>query len=163
MDKLFVELNGHVTEEQMKKINKTGVIPSEVKSPEIKNYCVIFRSHLLILKSQMADNEMEITGECIIVNGRRNMFLKIKEFLEEDAEMAVDIRRSMVMVEGVDAANCVSLYRFIKLCNASYPDEAIDEAYLNEYLEGFYDENEVREASAAGNGNYCGTLLREDF
>ena len=163
MDNLFVELNGHVTEEQMKKSNKTGVVPSEVKSPEIKNYCVIFRSHLLILKSQMADNEMPITGECIIVNGRHNMFLKIKEFLEEDAEMAVDIRRSAVMVEGVDAANCVSLYRFIKLCNAAYPDDAIAEAYLDEYLEGFYDENEVRESSATGNGNYCGTLLREDF
>ena len=163
MSGLFVELNGHVTEEQMKQINKTGIIPSAAKSPEEKQYYVIFKSYLVVLKSQLADNGMDITGECIIVNGRHNMFLKIKEFLEEDAEMAVDVRKSMVMVEGVDAANCVSLYRFIKLCNAAYPDDAIAEAYLDEYLEGFYDENEVRKASATGNGNYCGTLLREDF
>ena len=39
----------------------------------------------------------------------------IKEYLDEDAEMAVDIKNSLVMVEGVDSASAVSLYRFIKL------------------------------------------------
>lgn len=163
MGSLFTELNGHVTEEEIKKINETGVIPSSAKSPEEKQYCVIFKSYLIVLRSQMADNEMEIDGEAIIIKGRHRVFEKIKEYLDEDAQNAVDIRNSMVMVEGVDAAGAVSLYRFIKLCNNCYQDEAIDESILNEYLRGFYDEQEVKSSvMTTGNGNYCGTLLKED-
>ena len=163
MSGLFVELNGHVTEEQMKQINKTGIIPSAAKSPEEKQYYVIFKSYLVVLKSQLADNGMDITGECIIVNGRHNMFDKIKEYLDEDAEMAVDIKNSLVMVEGVDSARAVSLYRFIKLCNKSYPNEAYPEEMLDKYLEGFYDEKEIKnDVIATGNGNYCGTLLEKE-
>lgn len=163
MGSLFTELNGHATEADIKKINETGVIPSSVKSAEEKTYCIIFKSYLLVLKSQVADNEMDIDGEAIIIKGRHRAFEKIKEYLEEDAEGAVDIRNSMVMVEGVDAAGAVSLYRFIKLCNGCYPDEAISENILDEYLKDFYDEEQVKSSvMATGNGNYCGTLLRED-
>lgn len=163
MGSLFTELNGHVTEADIKKINETGVIPSNVKSAEEKTYCIIFKSYLLVLRSQVANNEMDIDGEAIIIKGRHRVFEKIKEYLEEDAEGSVDIRNSMVMVEGVDAAGAVSLYRFIKLCNGCYPDEAISENILNEYLKDFYDEEQVKSSvMATGNGNYCGTLLRED-
>ena len=163
MGNLFTELNGHPTQEDIKKINETGTIPSSAKSAEEKTYCIIFKSYLLILKSQVADNEMEIDGEAIIINGRHKAFEKIKEYLEEDAEGAVDIRNSMVMVEGVDAAGAVSLYRFIKLCNGCYPDEAIDESILDGYLKDFHDEEQVKSSvMATGNGNYCGTLLREE-
>ena len=163
MGSLFTELNGHVTEADIKKINETGVIPSSVKSAEEKTYCIIFKSYLLVLRSQIADNEMDIDGEAIIIKGRHRAFEKIKEYLDEDAEGAVDIRNSMVMVEGVDAAGAVSLYRFIKLCNGCYPDEAISENILDEYLKDFYDEEQVKSSvMATGNGNYCGTLLRED-
>lgn len=163
MGNLFTELNGHPTQEDIKKINETGTIPSSVKSAEEKTYCIIFKSYLLVLKSQIADNEMEIDGEAIIIKGRHRAFEKIKEYLEEDAEGAVDIRNSMVMVEGVDAAGAVSLYRFIKLCNGCYPDEVIDESILDGYLKDFHDEEQVKSSvMATGNGNYCGTLLREE-
>lgn len=163
MGSLFTELNGHPTQEDIKKINETGVVPSSAKSAEEKTYCIIFKSYLLILKSQLADNEMDIDGEAIIINGRHRAFKKIKEYLEEDGELAVDIRNSIVMVEGVDAAGAVSLYRFIKLCNGCYPDEAIDESILDGYLKDFYDEKEVKASvMTTGNGNYCGTLLREE-
>lgn len=163
MGNLFTELNGHPTQEDIKKINETGTIPSSVKSAEEKTYCIIFKSYLLVLKSQIADNEMEIDGEAVIIKGRHRAFEKIKEYLEEDAEGAVDIRNSMVMVEGVDAAGAVSLYRFIKLCNGCYPDEAIDESILDGYLKDFRDEEQVKSSvMATGNGNYCGTLLREE-
>lgn len=163
MGNLFTELNGHPTQEDIKKINETGTIPSSVKSAEEKTYCIIFKSYLLVLKSQIADNEMEIDGEAVIIKGRHRAFEKIKEYLEEDAEGAVDIRNSMVMVEGVDAAGAVSLYRFIKLCNGCYPEEAIDESILDGYLKDFHDEEQVKSSvMATGNGNYCGTLLREE-
>lgn len=163
MGNLFTELNGHPTQEDIKKINETGTIPSSAKSAEEKTYCIIFKSYLIVLKSQIADNEMEIDGEAVIIKGRHRAFEKIKEYLEEDAEGAVDIRNSMVMVEGVDAAGAVSLYRFIKLCNGCYPDEAIDESILNGYLKDFHDEEQVKSSvMATGNGNYCGTLLREE-
>ena len=162
-EQLFTELNGHVTAEQIQQINQTGVVPSNIKSPEEKTYCVIFRSYLINLKSQLADNEMDITGECIIVSGRHNVFEKIKEYLDEDGQLAVDIRNSMVMVEGVDASNAVSLYRFVKLCNKAYPEEIYPEENLDNYLKDFYDEKEVRDSvNTTGNGNYCGTLLREE-
>lgn len=163
MGNLFTELNGHVTESDIKKINETGVVPSNAKSAEEKAYCVIFKSYLVTLKSQIADNEMDIDGEAIIVQGRHKVFEKIKEYLDEDAQMAVDIRNSMILVEGVDAAGAVSLYRFIKLCNGCYPEEAISESILDDYLRDFYDEKEVKSSvMATGNGNYCGTLLREE-
>lgn len=163
MGGLFTELNGHVTEDQIKQINKTGIVPSAAKSPEEKTYCVIFRSYSVVLKSQLADNEMEITGEAFIIKGRYNAFSKIKEYIDEDGELTVDIRNSLVMVEGVDAAAAVSLYRFINLCNNEYSEEAIPEDLLDTYLRDFIDEEEVRDSSVAtGNGNYCGTLLREE-
>lgn len=163
MGSLFTELNGHVTKNEIKKINETGVIPSTAKSPEEKTYCVIFKSYSVVLCSQIADNNMEIDGECFIIRGRHRVFEKIKEYLDEDAEGTVDIRNSMVMVEGVDAAGAVSLYRFIKLCNQCYKDEELDESILDEYLRGFFDEDEVRKSvNTTGNGNYCGTLLKED-
>ena len=163
MGNLFTELNGHPTQEDIKKINETGTIPSSAKSAEEKTYCIIFKSYLLVLKSQIADNEMEIDGEAVIIKGRHRAFEKIKEYLEEDAEGAVDIRNSMVMVEGVDAAGAVSLYRFIKHCNGCYPDEALDESILDGYLKDFRDEEQVKSSvMATGNGNYCGTLLREE-
>lgn len=164
MSGLFTQVANNLTDEQKKNIIKNhGVLQSNEKHAEEKTYCVIFRSYLRVLTSQLAENEMPITGEAIIVLGRHNCFNKIKEYLDEDAEQTVDIRNSLIMVEGVDAAKAVSLYRFILLCNKEYQDEAIDEHILNSYLEGFYDEEEVKESAlATGNGNYCGTLLREE-
>ena len=43
MANLFTELNGHVTQEQIKQINKTGVVPPDAKSPEEKKYFIIFK------------------------------------------------------------------------------------------------------------------------
>ena len=39
---LFTELNGHVTQEQLDRMNKSGIVPSDAKSPEEKRYTVIF-------------------------------------------------------------------------------------------------------------------------
>jgi hypothetical protein len=165
MSELFTQVADNLTEEQkMNIIKNKGVLKSGEKHPEEKTYCVIFRSYLRILLSQLAEDDVEISGEAIIVSGRYNCFARIKEYLNEDAELAVDIRNSLVMVEGVDASSAVSLYRFIVLCNKAYPDEAIDESILNQYLKGFNDEEEIKSnVTTTGNGNYCGTLLREEI
>lgn len=164
---LFTEASGNLTPEQIKEIAKRGgKLKANEKSPEEKTYMVIFKYWKLVLGSQVAENEMEITGECIISTGRHNMFDKIKEYLDEDGGMDVDLVKSMVLVEGVDAGNAVSLYRFLQLCNKSYADEAFDEDIIKQYLEGFNEEhlgntNQVS-PNAVGTGNYGGTLLRED-
>lgn len=155
---LFQEIKGTPNADQIQRIAKTGQVPSELKSAEDKIYFVIFRSFMVILKSEMA--EMDIDGEAIIVQGRHKTFLKIKEFMENEYAMSIDLRTSLVMVEGVDAGKAVSLYRFIKLCNNAYPDDAISEETLDSYIEGFYDEEEVRKQPAAtGFGGNAGTLL----
>lgn len=164
MGSLFTELNGHVTQEQIKQINKTGIVPPDAKSPEEKKYFIIFKSYLIDLRSQLADNEMTISGEAFIVYGRYHAFVSIKSYLDEDAERAVDVRESIVMVEGVDAGKGISLYRFLKLCNKAYPNEAFDDDTLEQYLEGFNNEEEFRaeNSDAVGNGNFGGTFLKED-
>ena len=86
MANLFTELNGHVTQEQIKRINKTGVVPPDAKSPEEKKYFIIFKSYLIDLRSQLADNEMTIDGEAFIINGRYHAFETIKSYLDEDEE-----------------------------------------------------------------------------
>lgn len=160
---LFVQVADNLTDEQKMNIVKNKGVPrSNEKHVEEKTYCVIFRSCLLVIESQLTDSEMAMTGEALIVNGRYNCFTKIKEYLECDGEYAVDLRNSLVMVEGVDAANAISLYRFIIHCNKFYSEEAIDENILNHYI----DEVEVTDENkpqATGNGNYCGTLLREEI
>lgn len=158
---LFQEIKGTPNAEQIQQIAKTGIVPSELKGPEDKVYTVIFRSYLVILQSEMS--ETSIDGEAIIVEGRHKVFMRIKEFLENEYTMSVDIRTSTVMVEGVDAGKAVSLYRFIKLCNNAYPDEAIPEEILDKYLEGFTDEEEVKKQPAAtGFGGNAGTLLNRE-
>lgn len=155
---LFQEIKGKPTAEQVQQIARTGQVPSELKSAEDKVYFVIFRSFMIILKSEMA--EMDIDGEAIIVEGRHNVFLKIKEYIENEYAMSIDLRTSLVMVEGVDAGKAVSLYRFIKLCNQVYPEDAIPEETLDAYIEGFNDEEEVRkQPPATGFGGNAGTLL----
>lgn len=159
---LFQKVKGNLTEEMVNHIVKTGEVPSNLKSNEDKVYYVTFRSYLIILNSQMAE-DYEIHGETIITEGRKNTFNMIKDYLDNDAALAVDIRTSFVMVEGVDAGKHISLYRFIKLCNKAYPEEAYDEDKLESYLKDFYDEDEFRdkENKAIGLGGNAGTLMNE--
>lgn len=160
MPGLFTELNGHVTQEQLDRMNKSGIIPSDAKSPEEKRYIVIFVTKDT-LESQIAEG-IEI-NESIIVDGRYNLFNAIKNYLIADmeTEKIIDIKKSIVMVEGVDAGKAVSLYRFIGLCNKSYPNEEFDE--LNSYIE----EEVINPVpnntnTATGNALFGGTFLKED-
>lgn len=156
---LFTELNGHVTQEQLDRMNKSGIVPSDAKSPEEKRYTVIFVT-TDNLESQIAEG-VEV-NEAIIVDGRYNIFNAIKNYLIADmeAEKIIDIKKSIVMVEGVDAGKAVSLYRFIGLCNKSYPNEEFDE--LNSYIEEEVVNPMPNNTNTTGNALFGGTFLKED-
>lgn len=178
MSGLFQQINGNITQEQVMEIAKTGIVPSHLKSVDDKVYYIIMRNYMTVMYSNIAgvtDEPMEIDGEAFIVVGRHNAFNTIKEYLSRDGENGTDLRKSIVMVEGVDAAQGVSLYRFIKLCNQAYPDEAIDEEFLEKAIQGFTDwENDKKEfpddmkamnnnnAVATGFGGNAGTLMNEE-
>ena len=165
---VFQKLNGEISEGQINEIVKTGVIPSNLKDPESKIYFAIFRSYSRVLYSDFCSEEspyrQEIDGEVLICEGRYNIFNKIKEFIENDEERSIDMRTSIVMVEGVDAGKSISMYRFIKLCNQSYPNEKFDEDMLEMYINGFENEEEFRnvENKAVGFGGNAGTLTNEE-
>lgn len=156
---LFTELNGHVTQEQLDRMNKSGIVPSDAKSPEEKRYTVIFVT-TDTLESQIAEG-IEV-NEAIIVDGRYNVFNAIKNYLIADmeTEKIIDIKKSIVMVEGVDAGKAVSLYRFIGLCNKSYPNEEFDE--LNSYIEEEVNQMPNNTNTTTGNALFGGTFLKED-
>lgn len=158
---LFQQIQGNVSEQQIQEIVKTGKVPSNLKSAEDKVYTVIFRSYLSILQSSISE-DTDISGEAIIAAGRRNIFEKIKNYLYNDAAQEVDVRTSIVMVEGVDAGNAVSLYRFIKLCNQAYSDDPFDDDMLEQYLSGFNDEEEFRRREATGFGGNAGTIMNTE-
>lgn len=174
MSDLFQRIEGEVTEEQVAEIVKTGVVPSHLKSVDDKVYFIIMRNFMVVMYSNIAgydsDQPMEIDGEAFIVTGRHNAFVTIKEYLEEDAEQSTDLRTSIVMVEGVDAAKGVSLYRFIQLCNQAYPDEAIDESILERMLNGISEWKEESKrpntvnnsGTTTGFGGNAGTLTNEE-
>jgi hypothetical protein len=180
MSGLFQQINGNITQEQVMEIAKTGVVPSHLKSVDDKVYYIIMRNYMITMYSNIAgvmdEYPMEIDGEAFIVAGRHNAFNIIKEYLTRDGENGTDLRKSIVMVEGVDAAKGVSLYRFIKLCNQAYPDEAIDEEFLEESIQGFTDWKENNNAPsydivkaveesqkpATGFGGNAGTLMNEE-
>lgn len=174
MSDLFQRIEGKVTEEQVTEIVKTGVVPSHLKSVDDKVYFIIMRNFMVVMYSNIAgyDDEvpMEIDGEAFIVTGRHNAFTTIKEYLERDAENSTDLKTSIVMVEGVDAANGVSLYRFIKLCNQAYPDEAIDDSVLDNLINGIdVWHNSGQRPNAVNNsgittglGGNAGTLTNEE-
>lgn len=166
MSGLFQNINGNVTEEQVNEIARTGVVPSHLKTAEDKLYYVICRNYKYILTADIF--EAEIDGEALIGVGRHDVFVKIKDYLYNDVDMTTDLEKSLVMVEGVDAAKAISLYRFIKLCNSEYPDEALDN--IDEFIEAKRDweartegnYNEKPNASATGFGGNAGTIMNEE-
>lgn len=176
MSSLFQQINGNITQEQVMEIAKTGVVPSHLKSVDDKVYYIIMRNFMIVMYSNIAgvqdEYPMEIDGEAFIVVGRHNAFNTIKEYLSRDGEEGTDLKKSIVMVEGVDASKGVSLYRFIKLCNQAYPDEAIDEEFLERAINGLNDWEKnapniakaVEDSSrtATGFGGNAGTLMNEE-
>ena len=167
MANVFQQIEGNLTEEQVMEIVQTGVVPSHLKPVEDKVYYIIMRNYMIKLFSNITDEEeeqLEIDGEAFIVLGRHNAFKTIKEYLSRDAEESTDLRKSIVMVEGVDAGKNVSLYRFIKLCNKAYPDEAIDDEFLENAINGFNDDDKIinNNVSATGFGGNAGTLMNEE-
>lgn len=138
MPDLFYSVDARATEEEKRTIAETGVVPSHLKSNEDKLYIVIFRNYMLNLFSCVSE-DVAIDGEAIICKGRKAIFDRVKEYLANDGEQSTDLRKSIVMVEGVDMNKGVSLYRFLKLCNNAYPEDTIDEVYLEEMVSGFTD------------------------
>lgn len=166
MANVFQQINGPVSEEQITEIVKTGKVPSHLKTAEDKVYYVIFRNFMFDFLSSAAE-DFKIDGEVIITVGRYETFKRIKKYLENDGELGTDFRYSTVMVEGVDAAKGISLYRFIKLCNKAYPNEAFDEEELEERTHGFIDDNSEsnsinRNKMATGFGGNAGTMLNDN-
>lgn len=166
---LFTEASGSLSPEQITKIAKRGgVLNPDEKSPEEKVYLVVFKSLYDLNSSIIGETEdgteLPIDGECIVVHGRHRTFDRIRKFISLDTDDWLDVRKSFVCVEGVDPSNAVSLYRFIELCNSSYPNEAVDLSELiYEDSEISSDNNEViATAQATGMANFGGTLLRED-
>lgn len=169
---LFQTFSQQPTPEEMKQIAKTGVVPSHLKRPEDKLYMAILRPYDEEFYSQMTTQfDVPIDGEVVIEVGRKTMFNKLKEFFGlEESLSGVDIKTSIVLVEGVDANKGVSLYRFLELCNESYPDEEIDPEVMEYYLQ--IAETEVNkpeenipvtpnETVASGFGGNAGTMLQE--
>lgn len=172
---LFQKINQGITNQQAEDIARAGVVPSNMKDPEDKVYFIIFRSYSIMPTSDIAGRVDEngheqpfyIDGEALIVEGRHNAFTKIKEFIDGDFCNSIDMRLSLVMVEGVDAGKSISMYRFLKLCNRSYPNEKFNEELLESYITGFNDESEFREQeekaiSATGFGGNAGTITNEE-
>ena len=162
MADLFQKIGKSLTHEQVDEIARTGVVPSHLKNSEDKMYYVIFMNFAIEMRSN-TNEETFVDGEAIVTTGRRNTFLRIKEYLENDEEATTDLDKSIVMVEGVDASKHVSLLRFIRLCNSNYPDDAIDEDFLNVF---FLDTNTPMEKTiqqqATGFGGNAGTMLNKE-
>lgn len=156
---VFQSINKPLTQEQADEIARTGTIPSHLKNAEDKMYYVIFMNYAIEMRSN-TNEETFVDGEAIVTTGRHNTFLRIKDYLENDEEATTDLEKSMVMVEGVDASKHVSLIRFIRLCNTNYPDDAIDEDFINVFL-GMNMPTE-NTATATGFGGNAGTMLNKE-
>ena len=160
MADLFQKIGKSLTQEQVDEIARTGVVPSHLKDSEDKMYYVIFMNFAIEMRSN-TNEETFVDGEAIVTTGRHNTFLRIKEYLENDEEATTDLDKSIVMVEGVDASKHVSLLRFIRLCNSNYPDDAIDEDFLNVFL-GANTPMETIQQQATGFGGNAGTMLNKE-
>lgn len=160
MSSPFTNLTPGVSKEQIEVIARTGQVPSNLKSEANKMYIVIFACADEMLFSNMAADEL-IDGEVIICEGREKTFDRIIDFLIGDIDCSIDIKRSRVLVEGVDAGKGVSLYRFIELCKAKYPDKQIDLSRHLEAEDDYVDENPTTNRMATGLGGNSGTMLNE--
>lgn len=156
---VFQSINKPLTQEQADEIARTGVIPSHLKNAEDKMYYVIFMNYAIEMRSN-TNEETFVDGEAIVATGRHQTFLRIKDYLENDEEATTDLEKSMVMVEGVDASKHVSLIRFIRLCNTNYPDDAIDEDFINVFL-GIGNMS-TENITATGFGGNAGTMLNKE-
>ena len=152
-----------ITQEQKKKLANPNYRLE--KSPEEKEYMVVFKNRERTLYSNIQNYELddpdktEIDGEVIIRTGRHSMFNAIKNYLDIDDNYETDIRNSFVLVDGVGLDKRISLYRFIQLCNGAYKIEYNVDDYLYEHEE----DSEEEEIQATGNGyNNTSTLLNED-
>lgn len=169
---LFTEANGNLTREQVSSIAKRGgQLNSNEKSAEEKLYLVMLKyneesdiSTICDRFSEYYGHDMKITDSALMCIGRKEMCENILEILTVDTDLTIDIRKSLVFVEGVSIINSISLYRFLDLCDHSYPDIQIKDL-IDCYL--IEDEDEVNEdeepqatdTQATGMGNNCGTLL----
>lgn len=159
MSSPFTTLANGVTREQIEAMAKTGQVPSNLKSEDSKMYIVIFACiEEDLMYSNMVSDE-KIYGEAIICTGREATYERIISFLIADMETSIDLKRSRVLVEGVDAGKGVSLYRFIQLCKSKYPDKEIDLSRHMEALEEIDGETPTRQAT--GFGGNSGTLLNQ--
>lgn len=147
MPNVFQQVTKPLNNEQIAQIAKTGVVPSSMKGPEDKLYIVILREN----EEMYTSDCIEVNGFAIIAVGRKNVFDKVKDYLDS-VERTVDFEKSIVLVEGVDAGKGISLTKFINLCNNSYPDEAFE---LN------IEEPHMEERQATGFGGNAGTLMNE--
>jgi hypothetical protein len=133
------------------KVNTNGLSPSAIKkladpnfklqkSAEEKEYLIVFcadteepiGSSIVgeISSEAYSDRDVNeigvptIDGECIFVNGRKNAFNQIRDFIAADSEFnTIDYDKSFVIVEGVTLENRISLRKFINLCNETYKEE----------------------------------------
>lgn len=170
---LFTEANGSLTREQVSSIAKRGgQLQSNEKSAEEKLYLVVIKynedSDIATLCDRLSEcygHDFKITDSALTAIGRKAMYDRISEILIEDTSYYVDIKSSMVFVEGVSLDKHISLYRFLDLCIHSYPDDKGMEDIMNSYLSAEEElaniEEDVpqEEAQATGLGNNCGTLL----
>jgi hypothetical protein len=161
MSSPFTTLSNGVTKEQIDAMARSGQVPSNLKSEVSKMYIVIFTHIDGTMYSEMSAAE-EVDGEFIVCEGREATYDRIINFLNSDLEpCSVDINKSKVLVEGVDAGKSVSLLRFIGFCKNFYPNKEID---LSRHLEAIgveSDETAQVTRQATGFGGNSGTMLNE--
>lgn len=169
---LFTEANGNLTKEQVSSIAKRGgQLNSAEKSAEEKLYLVMIKynedsdiSTICDRFSEYYGHDMKITDSAVMCIGRKEMCENILEILTVDTDLTIDIKKSLVFVEGVSIINSISLYRFLDLCDHSYPDIQIKDlidCYLieNENEEVDEEPQAIIDTQATGMGNNCGTML----
>jgi predicted nucleic-acid-binding Zn-ribbon protein len=128
---LFYNVDSKATEEEKMRIAQTGEVPSHLKNVEDKQYYVILRQcgNGNYQNTSSLSEDLMVDGEVIIETGRKNVFKRIEEYLCVDASMfdgnsiSTSLKKSVVMVEGVDAGKAISLYRFLQLCIQKYPND----------------------------------------
>ena len=179
---LFYNVNPHATDEEKMRIAQTGEIPSHLKDVEDKQYFVILRQcgNGNYQNESVLCADLMVDGEVIIETGRKNTLKRIEEYLDYDAsmfdgdEISTSLKKSLVMVEGVDAGKAISLYRFLQLCIQKYPNDTnLNQEFLDMEANAedvvdteAKDENEAESydlASAIASGfGSAGTYLNEE-
>lgn len=128
---LFYNVDPQATDEEKMRIAQTGEVPSHLKGVEDKQYFVILRQcgNGNYQNESVLSPDLMVDGEVIIETGRKNTLKRIEEYLVYDASMfdgdavSTSLKKSLVMVEGVDAGKAISLYRFLQLCIQKYPND----------------------------------------